>query len=125
MFEVAVGRKGLKYLRIDAPPAAAELMNEQRRNRAEFKIGGVEVGALLRYRGLAFLPMRALLADRDLALLLDALRFDHPHQAVRNGPIDFRQVPPAKFPIDLHVNPQREGRRRSAWPPPAVPADFL
>jgi hypothetical protein len=39
------------------------------------KIGGVEVGALLRYEGLALLPMNALLADRDLALLIETYRF--------------------------------------------------
>ena len=53
MFEVAVGGEGLKDLRIDSPAAATELMDEPWRDRAEFEIGGVEVGALLRRRGLA------------------------------------------------------------------------
>ena len=46
MFEVTVGGDGLKYFRIDSPTAATALMNEQRGDRAEFEIGGVEVGAL-------------------------------------------------------------------------------
>src|SRR6266849_2733632 len=54
VFEVTVGGEGLKVFRIDSPTAATELMNEQRRDRAEFEIGGVEVGAGLRYRRLAF-----------------------------------------------------------------------
>ena len=54
MFEVAIGNDGLKDFCIDSPTAATELMDEQRRDRAEFKIGGVEVGARLRHRRLAF-----------------------------------------------------------------------
>src|SRR5271169_1693190 len=54
VFEVAVGGDGLKDLGIDSPTAATELMNEQRRDRAQFEIGGVEVGAGLGYRRLAF-----------------------------------------------------------------------
>jgi hypothetical protein len=46
VFEVAFGGDGLKNFRIDSPAAAAELMDEQRRDRAEFEISGVEVGAL-------------------------------------------------------------------------------
>src|SRR5216684_7446601 len=52
VFEVTVGGEGLKDFRIDSPTAATELMNEQRRDRAEFEIGSVEVGAGLLYRGL-------------------------------------------------------------------------
>jgi hypothetical protein len=50
VFEVAVGGDGLKNFCIDSPTAATELMNEERGDRAEFEIGGVEVGALLRHR---------------------------------------------------------------------------
>ena len=50
MFEVAVGSDGLKNFGVDSPTAATELMDEQRRDRAEFEIGGVEVDALLRHR---------------------------------------------------------------------------
>jgi hypothetical protein len=39
VFEVTVGGDGLKDFRIDSPTAATELMNEQRRGRAEFEIG--------------------------------------------------------------------------------------
>jgi hypothetical protein len=46
VFEVTVGGDGLEDFGIDSPTAATELMNEQRRDRAEFEIGGVEVGAL-------------------------------------------------------------------------------
>src|SRR5207245_10084821 len=53
MFEMTVGGDGLKNFCIDSPTAAAELMNEQRRDRAEFEIGGVEVDALLRHRRFA------------------------------------------------------------------------
>src|ERR1022692_1125681 len=53
MFEVAVGGDGLKDLGIDSPATATELMNEQRRDRAQVEISGVEVGALLRHGNLA------------------------------------------------------------------------
>ena len=43
MFEVAVVGDGLKYFRVDSPAAATELMNEQRRDRAEFEIGRVSL----------------------------------------------------------------------------------
>ena len=74
MFEVAVSGDGLKNFRIDSPTAAAELMDEQRRDRAEFEIGGVEVAALLRQRRLALGWMTVLFADRDATLLFDANR---------------------------------------------------
>ncbi len=38
MFQMAVGGDGLKHLGVDAPPAAAESMDEDRRNRAEFEV---------------------------------------------------------------------------------------
>jgi hypothetical protein len=61
VFEMTVGGNGLKDFGIDSPTAAAELMDEQRRDRAEFEIGGVEVGVccdisvLLLVRGESFL----------------------------------------------------------------------
>ena len=54
VFEVTVGGDGLKDFGIDSPTAATELMNEQRRDRAQFEIGGVEVGAGSGDRRLAF-----------------------------------------------------------------------
>jgi len=39
VFEVTVGGEGLKDFGIDSPTAATELMNEQRRDRAQFEIG--------------------------------------------------------------------------------------
>src|ERR1700682_2057591 len=65
MLEVTVGGDGLKDFRIDSPTAAAELMDEQRRDRSEFEIGGVEVGALLRHRRLALDSMTVIFADSD------------------------------------------------------------
>jgi len=57
VFEVTVGGNGLKDFCIDSPTAPTELMNEQRGDRAEFEIGGVEVGALWRPFHLAFRSM--------------------------------------------------------------------
>jgi hypothetical protein len=51
--------------------------------------------------------MRAILADGDLSLVVDANRFDNPHQAIGDGPVDFRQVPQAEFPISLRFNRRR------------------
>jgi len=65
MFEVAVGGDGLKDFCIDSPSAAAELMDKQRRDRAEFEIGGVEIGACLRQRCFAFASMTVFFADSD------------------------------------------------------------
>src|SRR5438552_932586 len=104
MFEVAVGGNGLKDFRIDSPTAATALMNEQRRDRAEFEIGGVEVGALLRHRGLALDAMTVFIADGDAMLVFDANRFDDAHLAVGDGPVDLRQVPVANLPARLCVN---------------------
>ena len=56
MFEMTVGGEGLKDFGIDSPTAATQLMKEQRRDRAQLEIGGVEVGARLRHRHLAFNP---------------------------------------------------------------------
>src|SRR5437879_12101033 len=52
VFEVTVRGDGLKDCGIDSPTGASGLMNEQRRDRAEFEIGGVEAGAGLVYGGL-------------------------------------------------------------------------
>src|SRR5260370_42587519 len=104
MFEVTVGGDGLKDFGIDSPTAATELMNEQRRDRAEFEIGGVEVGALLRHGGLAFSSRSVFFADRDAALGFDANRFDDPHPAIGDGPIKVRQVPVLNLPARLRLN---------------------
>ena len=79
VFEMAVGGDGLKNFCIDSPTTAAELMDEQRRDRTEFKIGGVEVGALLRGRRLALDSMTVFFADSDATLMFDANRFDDSH----------------------------------------------
>ncbi len=100
MFEVTVGGDGLKDFRIDSPTAATALMNEQRGDRAEFEIGGVEVGAFLRHRRLALDAMTVLFADGDAMLVFDANRFDDPHLAIGDRPIDLRQVPVASLPSD-------------------------
>ena len=104
VFEVTVGGDGLKDFCIDSPTAATELMNEQRRDRAEFEIGGVEVGALLRHRRLALSSMSVFFADGDAALVFDANRFDDPHQTIGDRPIDLRQVPVSNLPARLLVN---------------------
>src|SRR5260370_20380432 len=62
-FEVTVRGEGLKDFRIDSLTAATELMNEQRRDRAEVEIGGVEVGAGLRYLGLSCRAMTGFFSD--------------------------------------------------------------
>src|ERR1035441_7209064 len=105
---VAVGGDGLKNFCIDSPTAATELINEQRRDRAEFEIGGVEVGALLRHRCLALDSMTVFMADGDAMLVFDANRFDDAHQAIGDGPVDLRQVPVANLPARFGVN--AEGR---------------
>src|SRR5437879_5572388 len=74
MLEVTVGGDGLKDYRIDSPTAAAALMDEQRRDRAEFEIGGVEVGALLRQRRLVFGSVSVFFAHWEPALVLHANR---------------------------------------------------
>jgi hypothetical protein len=51
-------------------------MNEEGRDRAEFEVGGVEVGAQLRHRRLAFGSMAVFFADDDAALVFCANRFD-------------------------------------------------
>src|SRR6266436_2531695 len=104
MFEVAIGGDGLKDFCIDSPTAATELMDEQRRDRAEFEIGGVEVGALLRCPRLTLGTMTVFFADNDATPVFDANRFDDSHQAIGDGPIDLRQVPVLNLPARLRVN---------------------
>src|SRR5260370_11919692 len=88
VFEVAGGGDGLKNFRVDSPTAATEVMDEQRRDRAEFEISGVEVSALLRRRRLAFGSMPVFFTDRDAAPVFDANRFNDSHQAIGNRPVD-------------------------------------
>src|SRR5260370_41935427 len=104
VFEVTVGGDSLKNFCINSPTAPAELMDEQRRDRAEFEIGGVEVGAVLRHRHLALDSMTVFFADSDATQMFDANRFDDSHQAVGDGPIDLRQVPISNLPARLRVN---------------------
>src|SRR5258707_15726078 len=105
VLEVAVGGDGLKNFCVNSPTAATELMNEQRRDRAKFEIGGVEVGALLSHRALALDALVVFLADNDAALVFNANRFDDPHQTIGDGPIDLGQVPVSNLPARLGVNP--------------------
>ena len=44
LLQVRIRRDRLKNLRIDPPPAATELVKEQRRNGTQFQIARVEVG---------------------------------------------------------------------------------
>jgi len=113
VFEVAVRSDGLKDFCIDSPTAAAELMNEQRGDRAEFEIGGVEIGALLRHRDFAFAALVVFLGDRDTAPVLDTNRFDNSHQAIRDGPVDLRQVPILNFAVRFLVNARGQSLRQA------------
>jgi hypothetical protein len=88
-------------------------MDEQRRDRGEFEIGGVEVGALLRHRRLALDSMAVFFADSDATQMLDANRFDDSYTAVGNGPIDLRQVPLSNLPIRLRMNARRRFLRKA------------
>src|ERR1700732_3754195 len=105
MFEVAIGGDGLKDFGIDSPTAATELMDEQRRDRTEFEISGVEVGALLRHLRLALDSMTVFFADGDAMQMFDANRFDDPHQAVGDGPVHLRQVPVSNLTVRFRMNP--------------------
>ena len=113
MFEVTIVGDGLKDFGIDSPTAAAELMNEQRRDGTELEIGGVEVGALLRRRGLAFGSLTIFFTDTDAPPLFDANRLDDPHQTVGDRPIDFRQVPISDLPARFGVNARRRCLREA------------
>src|SRR5271169_5798141 len=112
VLEVTVGGDGLKNFGIDSPTAAAELRDEQWRDRAQFEVGGVEVGALLRHLGLA-LDSMAVFADRDATQMFNANRFDDSHKAVGDGPINLRQVPIASLPVWFGMNPRRRFLREA------------
>jgi hypothetical protein len=111
MFQMAVGDDGLKNLGIDSPPAATELMDEQRRDQTQFEIGGVEVGALPGYRSLAFGLRSVFFGERDAAAAFDADCLYNPHEAVGDRPIDLRQVPVLDLAARFGVNAR--GRHRS------------
>jgi len=115
VFEVAVGSDGWKNFGMDSPTATTERMNEQRGDRAEFEIGGVEVGARLRHRRLALGALVIFLADRDAAPVFHANRFDDSHQSVGDGPVDLRQVPVLNLAVRLGVNTHNVGGG-SIWP---------
>src|SRR5271166_705824 len=104
MFEVAVGGDGLKDLGVDSPATAAELMDEQRRDRAKVEISGVEVGALLRHGNLALGSAIIFFRDRDAAQGLNTNGFDNPNQTIRDRPVNLRWVPAADFPVRFGVN---------------------
>ena len=101
MFEMAVDGDGLKHFGVDSPAGSAELMNEQRRYGAEVEIGSVEVGAFSCHLHFLLDAAAILFNDPDAVLIVEADRFDNPHQAIGDGPIDLRQVPPAEFPSGL------------------------
>ena len=107
MFEVAVCNDGLKHLGMDAPSAAAEWLDERRGDGAEFAIGGVAVRAFQRHVSLAFGEMIAILAERDWTFVIEANRFDHPHQAIGDRPIDLWQVPTAKLLLRIRLDGSR------------------
>ena len=94
---MTVGGDGLKPFGVDSPAAAAEWMNEQRRYRAKWEIGGVEIGAFSLHRHFTFGLVIGSLREGDAALAFDADGLDYSHQAVGRWPIDLRQVPPAKL----------------------------
>jgi len=48
--------------------------------------------------------MIAILADRDLAFVIDANRFDYPHQTIGNRPIDLWQEPTAKLLFRIRLD---------------------
>ena len=43
---MAIDGHGLKYLSVDAPTAASELMDKERRNGPQLEIAGIEVRTL-------------------------------------------------------------------------------
>jgi hypothetical protein len=85
MFEMAIGADGMEHLSIDARQTATELMNGSLGKRAEFEVGGEEVRAVDCQLISGFSWILAILTDRDLVLVVDASRFDHPHQAVKRS----------------------------------------
>ena len=77
MFEMAVDREGLEYLSVDPPATAAKARDEERRYGTEIEISGVEVGALLRDRDLAFDEMAIFFPDSDMVPDRTADRLDN------------------------------------------------
>ena len=92
---MAVGGDGLKNLGIDSPPAATELMDEQRRDRTKLEIGGVEIGALLGYQRLTFGPWSVLFCEGDAAAVFTANRYSvlSPHRGRSRGRHAFPHSP--------------------------------
>jgi len=88
-------------------------MDEQRGDRAEFEISGVEIGALLPYRSLALDALVVFLGDRDTTPVLDANRFDNLHQPIRDGPVNLRQVPILNLAVRFLVNARRRCLRET------------
>ena len=65
LLQMRIRDDGVKDLRIDLPAAAPELVQEQRRDGAQFQVGGVEVGGNL-FGGLPLAPRRSgLVADHN------------------------------------------------------------
>ncbi len=104
MFEMTIGGDGLKDFGIDSPTAATELMDEQGRDRAQFEIGGIEVGAEWRHRDLGFAAKTVFFADPDPLQVFEANGFDHLHPAISDRPIEVRQVPVSNLPVRFHLN---------------------
>lgn len=107
VFEVTVDGESVKDFGIDSPTTATELMNEQGRDRTEFEIGGIEVGAGLRHRDLGFAAMTVFFADPDPLQVFEANGFDDPHPAISDRPIEVRQVPVLNLPAGFGLNSWR------------------
>lgn len=82
-------------------------MDEQRGDRTQFEIGGVEVGALFGHFAVAFAQMIAFRGNGEFAFALVANGLDHLHQTVGSRPVDLGQVSPVPRPVWLRLGSRR------------------
>ena len=115
LFEMRVSSKGLECGGVDGPAASAQLVNELRRDRSEFHIARIKVGALKRDLFFLFVSQLTWLLNFDALDLLDTDCFDHTHAAVGDRPVDFRQVPKREISLPAdHWHAAGAAVRRSA-----------
>ena len=87
LLEVTIARQRLKHRGLNPPAAAADLMNETRRDGAQLDVGGAKVGAFFLHGLLDGLAAALLLDNREAPPGPAALGFDHTHRALRRGPL--------------------------------------
>ncbi len=110
LLQVAIGGGGLEQLGIDVPPAATQLVEEQRRDGSQIQVAGVIVGGGLFHRWFLFAPDNGLVFNDGPLAPASPHGFQNPNRPVGGGPAEFRQVPVMQLTASVGLASVREPR---------------